>query len=256
MNRPRAAVSKRTVTSKIVLAGATPPLPPTNRDIEKEIKKDLVSDTEKLLDNHAAPKQKQNQPIQDSSRSKAKEVQLIKQAVTTQMDQPMITPLDQKTKDETKKAAAKDALKESLKNLQMSQEKLKNLMEKNERVLCQISTVFPFTLFPTKVIVRENKVEVIFSNFFASKTIRSADIKDISEIVINTSWFFSSMKIVAKTFVDNEITVSFLKNDDALKVRRLVEGLTSMAEEKIDVSKLSTDNLIDRSEKLGSAALQ
>lgn len=197
-------------------------------------------------DNTAASQQTDKDKSFDEEAKK-----LLQAATKEQLEQPLIIDLDEKAKKEAIEGAAKDSLKDSLKEVQKSTKKLDDLMEQNDRIIYQTSAVFPFDMFPDRIVVYENKVDIILKRFFFTETVRSAELKNISEVVVNTSLFFSSMKIVAKNFADNEITITHLKTEEAKKVRHLIEGLTSMIESGIDISKLPIDQLVSRAEKLG-----
>lgn len=67
---------------------------------------------------------------------------------------------------------------------------LDKLVKKSNRILASISTHNFLNLFPDTINIEESRVTVITRNFFLSSQIHSVDIKDISNVFINTAPFF------------------------------------------------------------------
>lgn len=111
------------------------------------------------------------------------------------------------------------------------------LVKKSNRILVSISSHrFPFDFFPDTLNVEEGRITVITRNFFLSSQVHSVDIKDISNIFINTAPFYAQLVIVSKTFAKNEIRIKYLWKDEAVYVRRIVEGLRVFESKQIDTS--------------------
>lgn len=119
------------------------------------------------------------------------------------------------------------------------------LVKKSNRILLRISThKFPFDLFPDTITVDEERVTVIIRNFFMSSEVHSVDLKDVSNIFINMTPFFAQLVIVSKTFTENEIRIASLWKDEAIYLRRIVEGLRTFASENIDTSVYTQGELL------------
>lgn len=145
--------------------------------------------------------------------------------------------------------AEKDIVKDSEKN----QSKLNDLLEKAGKILFEASAVWPFDFFPNKIIIDTHKMNIIFYEFFLSRRFHSISIKDISDIIVDTGPFFAVIKIVDAGFTENSIELRFFKKKDALKIRRLVQGLAIASKHEIDLSKVDTEALIEKIEELGSS---
>lgn len=130
--------------------------------------------------------------------------------------------------------------------------KVQAIVENPSRNLYDIKAVFPFDLFPDEVHIEETKVNFITRNFFASQQVLSMSFKDIKKVEVQTSIIFAKLHITSWTAVDNIMEVSFLKKHEALKARRIIEGLKLMHEQKVDFSKISTQDLLEKVEHLGS----
>lgn len=118
------------------------------------------------------------------------------------------------------------------------------LVRKSNRILVTISSHrFPFDFFPDTLNIEEGRITVITRSFFLSSQVHSVDIKDISNIFINTAPFFAQLVIVSKTFAKNEIRIKYLRKDEAIYVRRIVEGLRSFEAKQIDTSVYTVSDL-------------
>lgn len=117
--------------------------------------------------------------------------------------------------------AVKDLVRESEKNKQ----KLDELVEKSGRALFKASTVFPFELFPTTLIIDENKVTIFYREFFWSERIHSIMIRDIKDVIVETSLFFATLIIIDDAFKDDPVRIHYLWKKQAMHARKLVQGL-------------------------------
>src|SRR4030043_687693 len=100
-----------------------------------------------------------------------------------------------------------------------------NLVKKSNRILTSISShAFPIDLFPDTVNVEEGRITIINRHLLSSE-IHSVDVKDISNIFINTTFIFSQLVIISKTFEENEVKIKGLRKKEAVFARRIIEGL-------------------------------
>lgn len=128
-----------------------------------------------------------------------------------------------------------------------------SLVRKSNRILASISThKFPIDFFPDTINVEEGRVTVIVRNFFWSSQVYSVDIKNIANVLLNTAPFFAQLVIVSKTFTENEIRVHSLWINQAIYVRRLIEGLRVLDSKQVDTSIYSKRELIGKLEDLSS----
>lgn len=145
--------------------------------------------------------------------------------------------------------------KELLKNKKGGKmDKLAKLIE-SERVLLSVKTVFPFTFFPDTVVVTEEKVSLVNEIFYFSKQIRSVLIKDIATVQVGTSLFFGKLEIIDKNFQARPIIVDYLKKDDALEARRVIQGLIVIAREEMDLQQTEISDLTKTVGELGSSKI-
>lgn len=129
------------------------------------------------------------------------------------------------------------------------------LVRKSNRILATISThKFPFDLFPDTINVEEGRITIINRCFLFSE-VHSVDIKDISNVFINTSIFFSQLVIISKTFTKNEIRIKHLRKEEAIFVRRIIEGLRIFQNNQIDTSNYTKKELIAKLKELSTTEI-
>jgi hypothetical protein len=131
-----------------------------------------------------------------------------------------------------------------------------DLVKKSNRILVSIrSHKFPFDFFPDVINVEEGRVTIITRDFFFSSHVHSVDIKDISNIFINMTPFFAQLVIVSMTFTENEIRIRNLLKEEAVFVRRIIEGLRIFKDKQIDTSSYSNEELIIKLKELSKTEI-
>lgn len=131
-------------------------------------------------------------------------------------------------------------------------QKLQALLAESNTVLMKFKSVFPFDFFPDEVTIDIKRVNVITREFFSSERIHSIDIEDIEDVVVDTSLFFATVTLVVRGFIENCVEIKFVKNHEALKARRIIQGLITACKEKLDLSKINDRNLLAKIEEMGS----
>jgi hypothetical protein len=118
------------------------------------------------------------------------------------------------------------------------------------RVLFQTKAVFPWDFFPDELVVDENKINFIY-NSFMQKRVHSVFVRDISDVIVNTSFMFASLEIVDLGFKENDIRLSFLRKSDAILARRIIQGLVIAHKRDIDIGHVPVEELVAKMEELG-----
>src|SRR5581483_11200557 len=127
--------------------------------------------------------------------------------------------------------------------------KLNELVRKSNRRVISISTTFPWKFFPNTIDVEESRVTFSFRQLLSFQS-HSVDIKDISNVFIEAGLFFATLQVVSRTFVQNDIKIGSLRKKDAMKVRRIIEGLRILKSNDIDTSNYEIPDLINKLEEL------
>lgn len=119
------------------------------------------------------------------------------------------------------------------------------LVRKSNRSIITISSTFPWNLFPNTIDVEESRVTFIFRQFMTSQS-HSVDIKDISNVFIESGFIFATLQVVSRTFVQNDIKINYLNKKQAAKVKRVIEGLRTFSNSNIDTSNYEVNDLVNK----------
>ena len=130
-------------------------------------------------------------------------------------------------------------------------QKLDTLIDTSSQVLFKSHTVFPFHLFTKEIVIDVNKVSLIDRQFFSSARIRSLTIRTVSDTFVDTGLFFAKLSIIVRDFTENSLHIDYLPKADAIKARRIIQGLMVGYEKGIDFSKLNPQEIIDKLEEIG-----
>ncbi len=131
---------------------------------------------------------------------------------------------------------------------EVDKQMVNDLVKKSNRCIIRISSIFPLNIFPSTIIVEESRVTFIFRQFMAFQS-HSVEIKDISNIFIDSSLFFASLRIVSRTYFKNDIRIDHLNKTKASRVRMVIEGLRTFEEHNISTSNFEIDELIAKIEE-------
>src|SRR5258708_7258477 len=127
------------------------------------------------------------------------------------------------------------------------------------RILYKTSGIFPFDLFPDDLVIDEVKISVV-THHLLSRTVNSVLIKDITDILLYTNPFFGSILITGGEYQGLEPTkknpkgplkIKFLPPNESRLARRVIMGLVIFSDEKIDSSKMTIDEILQKSQEFG-----
>ena len=161
----------------------------------------------------------------------------------------------QKTKQVTHSEVIKQENLAADKRVRLENEEVAKLVTKSNRILVSISShAFPIDIFPNSITVEEGRITIIKRHLLSSE-VHSIDLKDISNVFINSTIFFSQLVIISKTFEENEIKLRNLRSKEAVFVRRIIEGLRVFANKHIDTSTYSVEELVSKLEELSTTEI-
>jgi hypothetical protein len=102
--------------------------------------------------------------------------------------------------------------------------------------------------------VEETRLTIIHRQLFSSQAY-SVDIKNISNVFIDTGILFSQLTIVSDTFAENQVVIDKLWKKEAIFIRRIVEGLRMFVDKDIDTTGYKTEELIDKLRELSTTGI-
>ena len=171
--------------------------------------------------------------------------------------EPELTPetssISQASQMDSINMAESQAMQKKMTDEKVQKEKFDQLINRGTRVLYKMSTVWPFDFFTDSITIDVEKITFKISEFFFSSEIRSIYIKNISHIFIDTGPFLASMTILDQSVVSKSTTIVIrhLNKKEALRARRIIQGLIVAHKEKIDFSTIKTNDLVGKLEGLG-----
>lgn len=122
----------------------------------------------------------------------------------------------------------------------------------SQEVLETATTVFPFTLFPDTITIDRTKLTITHRTFFSVAEIMSIRIEDILNVTAQTGPFFGSLHIVSRIMnPDKPYTINYLWREDALKLKRIMQGYVIAMQNHIDCMPLTTPDLAALLNQLG-----
>lgn len=152
-----------------------------------------------------------------------------------------VKTLEEKGQDESAKSHAA--------KVESDRQSVDQLVKSSNRCIFTISSLFPWDFFPSTINIEESRVTFIFRQLFASQS-HSVDITDISNVFIENSFFFSTLQIVSRTYVQNDIKIRNLNKQEAVKTRMILEGLRTLASRNIDTSSYKVHELVSKIEEM------
>jgi hypothetical protein len=130
-------------------------------------------------------------------------------------------------------------------------QKLEDAVEESRSLLVTTKSVFPFTLFPDVITIDRHKLTIVYRTFLGVEQTVSVPIENIKNIQADIGPFLGSLTITSDHFINNTQTVNYLRRDDAKKIQKLVQGAMVAIKEKINISKIDTEELNKLLSELG-----
>jgi hypothetical protein len=135
------------------------------------------------------------------------------------------------------------------------EEKVYTLARKSNQVLYTTTTVFPFDFFPDTLTINANKIDVVKSEFFGSHQTTSVPLRDIANVEVQTTPFFASLRIVNIRYPMQPINLQYLKKDDAVKAKQIIDGLMVAMSQGADVAAIEPKRFLREIETVGASAV-
>lgn len=130
-------------------------------------------------------------------------------------------------------------------------EKLQSLIDKTHRVIFRAKTVFPFDFFPDEIIIDQNKIDIVINIFFSSSDTVTIPFKIVQTAHVSTDLFFGTLTLNLEFSKENPVAVRFLTRTDAIKAKRIINGLAICEKENIDLSKFDIEDIREKVEEIG-----
>jgi hypothetical protein len=157
------------------------------------------------------------------------------------------------TADEVKLQKKADKLTDhSDPDKQKAAQELVDTLGDSQDILVSATTVFPLTLFPDTISVDRTKITITHRNFLKAGEVLSIAIEDVLNITASVGPFFGKIILSTRFFDPNKpYQVDHFWRDDALKIKRIVQGYLIARQKEIDTSALSSQELAKTLDELG-----
>ncbi|OGH11337.1 MAG: hypothetical protein A3B38_00730 [Candidatus Levybacteria bacterium RIFCSPLOWO2_01_FULL_36_13] len=163
-------------------------------------------------------------------------------------------PSIEDSKQELKESIKEEIEDEAAKREEKSKQKMDELIKSSQKPLYKLSTIFPLDLFPDKLIIEFDHVNIYFHEFFSTGQVRSVPIQNIGEVIIETSPLFTTLKIIEGMIgAGVELDLKPVRRSEAIKAKRIIMGLMIADKEKVDLSDLDSADVARKVEELGKA---
>lgn len=136
-----------------------------------------------------------------------------------------------------------------------AESKLRQAVGGSREVLVSATTVFPFTLFPDTITIDRTKMTIAHRTFFQVAEVSSFNVDDILNVAANVGPFFGSLSITTRFFEgeNKPCEVKYLWREDALRIKRILQGYVIAVQKRIDCSHFSRDELVRMLNQLGGS---
>ncbi|MFZ2544481.1 MAG: hypothetical protein WAW80_00705 [Candidatus Saccharimonadales bacterium] len=129
---------------------------------------------------------------------------------------------------------------------------LRKLVEKSHEVLMSVNTVFPISLFPDTVTVDRTKVTIVKRDFFWSSDVMSIRIEDVLNVSATVGPLFGSLTVASRVMSTlDHFTINHFWRNDAIYLKRIIQGYVIAQHNKIDTAHLEKKELIETLIELG-----
>lgn len=134
---------------------------------------------------------------------------------------------------------------------QVEIKKLDKLASEANHVIYELSSVFPFHLFPDRIIIDENKVTIVRKEILFKREFPIL-YKDILSVKLNQGIIFAALEFEVRRFTKNPRPIDYLWPNEALLAKKYIMGMVEAKRAKIDFSKLKTGEIRQKLEEIGN----
>ena len=146
-----------------------------------------------------------------------------------------------------------EAVKQTTKDKEVAQQKLDELLQRSKQTIYRVSSVFPFDFFPDTLIIDPNKVCIVTNTFFYETRIHSILYQNIRDVMVETSLLFGTLKMALEGYRTNSVSIGYLKKKEAVKARRIIDGVCTSIYDGIDIAAIEVAELAEKAEEIGRA---
>lgn len=130
---------------------------------------------------------------------------------------------------------------------------LKNLAEASDHILYEIKNVFPLDLWPDKLRIALNQLEIIYKHDIFSRYIYPIPINKVLTVRVHKGLFFAEIEIEVEGHEQNPSHIKYLTKSKAEEAAQIILGLKIAHNEKINLQEVPKEELIERVKQVASS---
>jgi hypothetical protein len=129
--------------------------------------------------------------------------------------------------------------------------KLNKLVIETNRVIYELTQVFPFRLFPDKIIIDENKLTIIRRGLFY-KRVTPIPYDRLVTVRVNRSFYFATIDFEVFRFAEDPPPINYLSPKEANAAKSYIMALIQVTQQGIDLSKVPIEETKTKLLQIGS----
>lgn len=130
---------------------------------------------------------------------------------------------------------------------------LKEFSEVSTRELMSFSSMFPFDLFPTRVVISPTMVTLLYGLFLVTTRVITIQIKDIKAVEVVCGPIWATLKIDLAVPYEELRPIRYLKCHEATRARHIITGLIACNNENVKINNNDLKECIRRLEDIGAS---
>ncbi len=129
------------------------------------------------------------------------------------------------------------------------------LLKGSQSVLFKITTILALSFNRNSLTIDENKVNLVHKGIVFGEHVHSILVENITNITVNIGFLTATLCVTdsSNSRFPVEYCIMNLRKKDALKARRIIQGLIATKKSKVDLSQMDAELAVYELEKLGEA---
>ncbi len=135
-------------------------------------------------------------------------------------------------------------------------DQLKNITdfaEQSENKLIKFEDSAPFTFKRNSITIGRNKISIIERGPLKQQTVTSINIEDLLNVTVSTNALYGTINLYTRYYVKEPLKMKSLSRKDALRAKRIIQGLLVCRERKMDITDVPPVELVIQLERIGTA---
>lgn len=135
------------------------------------------------------------------------------------------------------------------------EDKLEELVQTSDLVLCRVKNVFPFDIFPDSLVVSLTEVEITYRYDFITQYVYPVPIDKVLTVRVLKGLFFASLEIEVQGHENDPTKIKYLKKSQAEEAKLIIMGLRTAMAQEIDLKAIPQDQLIEKLKHIAQTSL-